>query len=59
MLLDAAIAGLAGERGSDGEGTGGGLYVATGGVVTLKKTTVSANLASTSYANIYGVVIYL
>ena len=59
MILNLALAGLAGAGGSDGDGIGGGLYVATGGVVTLKKTTVAPNFASTSNANIYGTVIYL
>ena len=57
--MDAAIAGLAGEGGSDGDGEGGGLYVATGGVVTLKKTTVSSNFATTGDSNVAGVVTYL
>ena len=39
-------------------GIGGGLYVTTGGVVTLKKTTVALNFASTSNGNIYGTVTY-
>ena len=57
--MDAAIAGLAGEGGSEGEGIGGGLYVAIGGAVTLKKTTVASNFATTSNSNIYRPVIYL
>jgi hypothetical protein len=31
-------------------------YIWTGGVVTLKKTTVALNFASTSNDNIYGTV---
>ena len=54
-----ALAGLAGAGGSDGDGIGGGLYVATGAVVTLKKSTVAFNFASTSNSNIYGIVTYL
>ena len=45
--------------GSAGDGSGGGLYVATGGVVTLKKTTVAIDFASFSNGNIYGTVTYL
>jgi hypothetical protein len=41
------------------DGIGSGLYVATGGVVTLKKTTVALNFASFSNGNIYGTVNYL
>ena len=47
VLLNLALAGLAGRRNS-GEGSGGGLYVTTGGVVTLHKSTVALNFASTS-----------
>ena len=54
-----ALAGLAGAGGSNGEGIGGGLYVTTGGVVTLHKTTVVQNFASTSNGNIYGAVSYV
>ncbi len=53
ILLNEALSGLFG----NGEGIGGGLYVATGAVVTLHKSTVAQNLASTSN-NIYGTVIY-
>ena len=49
-------AACAGAGGSDGDGIGGGLYISTGGVVTLKKTTVALNFASTSNDNIYGTV---
>jgi hypothetical protein len=42
----------------NGQGAGGGLYVATGTVVTLHKSTVGQNLASTSNSNIDGAVIY-
>ena len=45
--------------GTDGDGIGGGLYVTSGGVVTLKKSTVSLNLASTSNNDIFGTVTYL
>ena len=51
--------GLAGEGGSNGAGIGGGLYVATGASVSLKKTIVALNFASTSNDNIYGTVTYL
>ena len=59
VLLNLALGGLAGEGGSDGDGIGGGLYVAIGAVVTLKKTTVALNFASTSNGDIYGTVTYL
>ena len=60
VLLNLAIGGLAGFGGSDGkEGIGGGLlYVTAGGVVSLKKTTVALNFASTSNNNIYCIVTY-
>jgi hypothetical protein len=45
-----------GSGGSDGDGIGGGLYIATGGSVTLKKSQVVLNLASTSNDNIFGTV---
>jgi hypothetical protein len=51
-----ALGGLAGADGSDGEGIGGGLYVATGASVTVRKTKVTGNFASTSNDNIYGTV---
>ncbi len=52
------MGGLAGAGGSSGEGIGGGLYVTTGGVVTLHKSTVALNFASTSNNNIDGTVTY-
>jgi hypothetical protein len=50
VLLDLAIAGLAGAGGTNGSGIGGGLYGTSGGVgvVTLHKSTVALNFASTS-----------
>lgn len=53
-----AIGGLAGFGGSDRDGIGGGLFVATGASVGLKNTTLSGNSASTSNADIYGTVSY-
>ncbi len=50
-----ALGGLGGSGGSDGNG-GGGLYVATGASVSLQKTKVRGNFASTSDNNIYGIV---
>jgi hypothetical protein len=55
--LNQALGGLPGVGGSDG--IGGGLYIATGGVVTLEKTTVALNFASFSNGNIFGTVTYL
>ena len=53
-------AALAGAGGSDGDGIGGGLYITTGGVVTLdNKMTVVLNIASTSNNNIYGTVSWM
>ena len=46
-------------RGSAGDGIGGGLYVATGAIVFLKKSHVTGNFAATSNDDIYGTVIYL
>jgi hypothetical protein len=54
ILLNEALSVLIG----GGEVKGGGLYVATGAVVTLHKSAVAQNLASTSKNNIYGTVIY-
>ena len=56
VSLNLALGGLAGAGGSAGDGIGGGLYIWAGGVVTLKKTTVTLNFASTSNNNIYGTV---
>jgi len=50
---------MAGAGGSNGDGIGGGLYVTTGGVATLHKTTVVLNFASFSNGNIYGAVSYV
>ena len=55
ILLNEALSVLFG----NGEGKGGGLYVDTGAVVTLHKSTVAQNLASTSNNNIWGSVIYV
>ena len=52
ILLDLALGGLAGQGGNNGNGSGGGLYVTTGGLVSLKKTTVALNFASTSGNNV-------
>jgi hypothetical protein len=40
--------------GADGQGLGGGLYLATGSTTTLTKTLVTGNRASTSNNDIYG-----
>jgi hypothetical protein len=52
------LGGLAESGGSAGDGSGGGLYVATGATVSLKKTNIAGNYASTSKAEIYGTVTY-
>ncbi len=48
-----ALGGQAGAGGSDGQGLGGGLYVATGPSVDHKKSLVILNFASTSNDNIF------
>ncbi len=62
-LTDALIIGNLAQRGDAGEGdpdgssgpgTGGGIYLASGGTATLRKTVVAGNHASTSNDNIYG-----
>ena len=40
--------------GTDGQGIGGGLYLAAGSTTTLSQTVVAANFASTSNDDIYG-----
>ena len=49
ILVNLALGALGGIGGTNGEGIGGGLYVTSGdvGVVTLHKTTVALNFAST------------
>ena len=57
IIANLAQGGDAGEGvagGSSGQGVGGGLYLASGGTATLKKTVVTGNQASTSNDNIYG-----
>jgi hypothetical protein len=51
--------GLAGAGGSDGDGIGGGLWVATAATVSLKESNVADNHASTSNNDIDGTVTYL
>ena len=42
------------DGGAAGQGVGGGLYLATGSLTTLKTTFVAGNSASTNDNNIYG-----
>ena len=56
IVLNVALGGPSGRGGSDGQGNGGGLYVATGAPVTLKKSLVIGNFASTGSNNIDGIV---
>ena len=49
ISLNAADGGSGG-----GSGYGGGLYIATGAITTLKNTQVVGNSASTAGNNIYG-----
>jgi hypothetical protein len=53
-LAEGGDAGDVDPDGSSGQGIGGGLYLASGGTATLKKTVVTGNRASTSNDNIYG-----
>jgi hypothetical protein len=57
--VNQAIGGLAGAGGSDGEGSGGGLCIASGASVSLKITRPARNFATTSNNDIYGTVAYL
>ena len=54
VVANLAQGGDAVEGGTDGQGIGGGLYLATGSASTLTATIVAANLASTSNDNIFG-----
>ena len=57
VTANLAIGGSAGHgaaNGSTGQGTGGGLYLATGGTATVNQTLVVLNSASTSDRNIHG-----
>ncbi len=54
VMANLAIGGLAGFGGSEGDGFGGGLYITNGAGVTLKKSVILANIASTSGNNVYG-----
>ena len=54
-LPTVAFGGVAGAGGSSGQGTGGGLYIGTGALVTLTKSSkVIRNFASTSADDIFG-----
>ena len=46
--------GEGGTGGAAGQGVGGGLYLASGSLTTLKATIVAGNYASTGANNIYG-----
>jgi hypothetical protein len=52
IAANLAIGSLSGSGGSDGHG----LYIASGATVTLKKSHVVGNQASTGNDNIYGIV---
>ena len=54
VLGNLAQGGSAASGGTDGQGIGGGLYLATGSTTTLTQTLVVGNLASTSNDDIYG-----
>ncbi len=53
-LAQGGDAGDGNPDGNAGQGIGGGLYLASGGTATLKKTFVAGNNASNSNDNIYG-----
>jgi probable HAF family extracellular repeat protein len=59
VTADTAMGTAPGPGGSDGEGIGGGLHLATGASVFLKKTKVTDNFASTSSDDLYGTVTIL
>ncbi len=57
VTANLAIGGTPGHgatTGSTGQGTGGGLYLATGGTATVNQTVIVLNFASTSDRNIHG-----
>ncbi len=57
VTLNAADGGSGGRgttRGDEGQGMGGGLYLAAGGTATLTRTHVVLNVASTSDPDIFG-----
>ena len=57
VTANLAVGGSAGHgatNGSTGQGTGGGLYLVTGGTATVNQTLVVLNFASTSDRNIHG-----
>ena len=56
IYINSALGGAAGSGGSDGLGQGGGIYVVSGGTVTLKKSKVTGNLGSSGIDNIFGTV---
>jgi hypothetical protein len=53
-LAQGGDAGEGDPDGSSSQGSGGGIYLASGGTATLTKTVVAGNHASTSDDNIYG-----
>jgi len=56
IVANAALGGVAGVGGANGEGIGGGLYIDTGALVTLTKSSkVILNFASTSADDIFGI----
>ncbi len=58
LIANLALGGPASSGGSDSDGSGAGLYVATGTTVSLKKSQVAGNFASTSNNDIDGTVTY-
>ena len=57
VTANLAVGGPAGRgttNGTSGQGTGGGLYLVTGGTATVNQTLVVLNFASTSDPDIHG-----
>ena len=55
--LNRAEGGAADFGGSAGQGVGGGLYLAPGGVATADLTAIFANSASTSDDKVFGILV--
>jgi hypothetical protein len=56
VALNRAEGGAAGADGSTGQGVGGGLYLAPGGVASAEQTTIFTNHASTSDDDVFGIL---
>ena len=54
ITTNRAVGGAAGTGGSDGEGVGGGIYIAAGSVCVDPETIIAGNFASTSDDDVFG-----